>query len=154
MTINSKNKMEVMVQEVTRSLCSTSGRALPGALRKTNSNELSLYVDTLSDTGIAKNMRKLQVAFPRQSKEFFNVLAERLIANGFTDKRLSDAVNHVIDTFQYKELNISDIVKFDKKIRLYNYNEACILVTKDGYRFGKDLQRIEKEGKSYWFLKE
>lgn len=102
--------------------------------------------------GIAKNMRKLQSAFPKQSKEFFNVLAERLIANGFTDERLADAVNNVIDTFQYKELNISDIVKFDKKIRLYTYSEACRLVTEKGYEFGRDLHRTTIDDKVYWVM--
>ncbi len=114
---------------------------------------MSLYEGSLSDMGVAKNMRKLQSAFPKQGKEFFNVLAERLIANGFTDERFADAVNHVIDTFQYKELNISDIVKFDKKVKLYNYSEACTLVTRDGYEFGRDLKRTEMDGRVYWILK-
>lgn len=103
--------------------------------------------------GVAKNMRRLQSAFPKQSKEFFNVLAERLIANGFSDQRLTDAVNNAIDNFQYKELNISDIVRFDKKMRLYNYSEACRLVTQDGYEFGKDLQRISLDDNTYWIMK-
>ena len=98
-------------------------------------------------------MRKLQCAFPKQSKEFFNVLAERLIANGFTDQRLTDAVNSVIDKFQYKELNISDIVRFDKKIKLYNYQEESRLVTEKGYEFGKDLERISMDDRVYWILK-
>ena len=114
---------------------------------------MSLYQDTLSDMGIAKNMRKLQSAFPKQSKEFFNVLAERLIANGFTDERLTDAVNNVIDNFQYKELNISDIVRFDKKMRLYTYSEACRLVTEKGYEFGKNLQRTKRDDGVYWIKK-
>lgn len=98
-------------------------------------------------------MRKLQSAFPKQNKEFFNVLAERLIANGFTDERLTDAVNYAIDNFQYKELNVSDIVRFDKKIKLYTYSEACRMVTKDGYEFGKDLQRITLDDRVYWTMK-
>lgn len=98
-------------------------------------------------------MRRLQSAFPKQGKEFFNVLAERLIANGFTDQRFTDAVNHAIDNFQYKELNISDIVRFDKKVRLYNYQEACKLVTQEGYEFGKDLQRTSVDDKVCWIMK-
>ena len=97
-------------------------------------------------------MRKLQSAFPKQNKEFFNVLAERLIANGFTDERLTDAVNNVIDNFQYRELKISDIVKCDKRIKLYNYKEACILVTRDGYELGKDLKRVTMADGVYWHL--
>lgn len=114
---------------------------------------MSLYQGSLSDVGIAKSMRKLQSAFPKQSKEFFNVLAERLIANGFTDERLADAVNNLIDNFQYKELNISDIVRFDKRMRLYSYKEACRLVTEEGYEFGKDLQRVDMDDKVYWIMK-
>ncbi len=114
---------------------------------------MSLYQDTLSDMGVAKNMKKLQSAFPKQSKEFFNVLAERLIANGFTDERLADAVNNVIDNFQYKELNISDIVRFDKKMKMYNYKEACRLVTEMGYEFGTDLLRTNMDDGVYWIMK-
>lgn len=152
MTTESKD-MALIINRVTKSLCSTSNRALQEGFRKAqHSNELSLYEGALSDVGIAKNMRKLQSAFPKQSKEFFNVLAERLIANGFTDERLADAVNNVIDTFQYKELNISDIVKFDKKIRLYTYSEACRLVTEKGYEFGRDLHRTTIDDKVYWVM--
>lgn len=126
---------------------------MPEEWRKTQANELSLYQGSLSDRGVAKNIRKLQSAFPKQSKEFFNMLAERLIANGFTDDRLTDAVNNVIDNFKFKELNIADIVKFDKKMKLYNYKEACKLVTEDGFEFGKDLQRISMDDNTYWIMK-
>ena len=143
-----------MKQQLMKNLCTTSGRVLQEGLKKTQcSNEVSLYRGSLSDRGVAKNMRKLQSAFPKQNKEFFNVLAERLIANGFTDERLTDAVNNVIDNFQYKELNIADIVSFDKKIKLYTYSEACRMVTKDGYEFGKDLQRITLDDRVYWTMK-
>jgi chemotaxis regulatin CheY-phosphate phosphatase CheZ len=145
--------LAVVMQQVTQNLCSTSSRALPEEWRKTQANELSLYQGSLSDRGVAKNIRKLQSAFPKQSKEFFNVLAERLIANGFTDDRLTDAVNNVIDNFKFKELNIADIVHFDKKMKLYTYKEACKLVTEGGYEFGKDLQRISVDDKVFWTLK-
>lgn len=86
-------------------------------------SSISLYTGILTDKGVLTSLKKLQVAFPKQSKEFFNILTERLAANGFTDERLRDAVNNVIDNFQYKELNISDVVKFDKRVKLYSYDE-------------------------------
>lgn len=79
---------------------------------------------------------------------FFNVLAERIVANHFTGKRLKDAVNSIIDTFQYKELNISDVVKFDKRIKLYSYNEVCTLVTKGEANFS-DFVVKEIDGKPF-----
>ncbi len=126
-------------------------RASTGELLKTQpdgTKALSLYSDMLTDVGIAKGIKKLQVSFPKQSAEFFNVLAERLIANGFTDKRLSDAVNNIVDNFQYKELNISDVIKFDKKIRLYDHNEYANEATKIGGENFKIFKKIN--GKNYW----
>ena len=153
MTTETKD-IAAVLKQVTKNLCTTSDKGLQEGLKKTQSNEVSLYQDTLSDTGVAKNMKKLQFAFPKQSKEFFNVLAERLIANGFTDERLTDAVNNVIDNFQYKELNISDIVRFDKKMKFYNYSEATTLVTEKGYVFGKDLHRTIRDDGVYWVMNE
>lgn len=82
------------------------------------------------------------------SDDFFNVLAERIVANKFSNKRLQDAVNHILDNFQYKELNISDIVKFDKRAKLYSYNDVCNLVTRNQASFS-DFQIVEIEGNTY-----
>ncbi len=79
---------------------------------------------------------------------FFNVLAERIIANGFTGKRLKDAVNYILDNFKYKELVISDIIRFDKQVKLYTYNEVCYLVTKNQASFS-DFEVREIEGSHY-----
>lgn len=113
-----------------------------------------MYTGSLTDRGIALNLKKLKEAFPRQTVGFFDILTERLIANGFTDERLSDAVNNVIDNFQYKEINISDIVKFDRKKRLYSYKEACAMVTEGKATFGEDLNRVEMGDKVYWVKKD
>lgn len=77
-------------------------------------------------------MNRLKAAFPKMSdnKEFFNLLSERVVANGFSNERLKDAVNHVLDNFQYKELVISDIIKFDRRVKLYTYGEVVNMVTK------------------------
>ena len=92
--------------------------------------EVSLYRDAEpSPAEIAISMKRLQVAFPKMEPAFFNLLAERIMGNGFTAERLKDAVNHVLDNFQYKELNISDIIRFDRRAKLYTYSEVCQLVT-------------------------
>lgn len=77
------------------------------------------------------------------SDDFFNILSERLSDNGFSDERMKDAVNYVIDNFQYKELNVSDIIKFDKRVKLYTYNEVCNMVTKGQANFSDfDIREI------------
>lgn len=52
-------------------------------------------------------------------------MRERLIAKGFTNKRVTDAVNYVIDTCKYPTPTVADFVGYDKKVKLYTYNEAC-----------------------------
>lgn len=79
---------------------------------------------------------------------FFDLLAERVIENDFTAKRLSDAVNHLIDNFNYKELNIADVIKFDRKAKLYTYSEVCRMVSKGEAAFS-DFEIREINGECY-----
>lgn len=85
---------------------------------------------------------------------FFDLLSERIVSNGFTCERLKDAVNSVIDGFGYKELNISDIIRYDRKIKLYTYAEVAELVTSGKASFndfeikninGIDLRILKKD---------
>jgi hypothetical protein len=77
----------------------------------------------LAPADIALAVKKLSVAFPRMGGDFWNLLAERIRANGFTAERLKHAVDHVVDNFRYKELNISDVVSYDRRVRLYTGRE-------------------------------
>ena len=101
------------------------------------------------DLAVASN--RLSVAFPRMSKEFFLLLSEFVVKEGFTAERLKDAVNHVIANFQYKELNISDVIKFDRRIKLLCYAEVCELWEK-GYKEG-DFEQRKIDGKLFWVRK-
>jgi len=120
-------------------------------LKKTEKGELelSLYDDNLPEKkNFETAANRLSIAFPKMTKEFFLLLTEFVIKDGFTVKRLEDAVNHVISNFQYKELNISDIIKFDKRIKLYSYNEVVIMVQKNA-EF-EDFEHRKIDGKTYW----
>lgn len=121
-----------------------------------NSNgemSVSLYNGRSADPNeIAVGMKRLKVAFPKMDNAFFNLLAERVMDNGFSSERLKHAINHVLDNFQYKELNISDIIRFDKRVRLYSYNEVCVLVSKGQASFA-DFEKREINGTVYRVLK-
>jgi hypothetical protein len=124
-------------------------------LRKTDNGEsgLSLYTDKKPAADELKMaVSRISNAFPRMPKEFFILLTERIIANNFTHKRLEDAVNHVMDNFQYKELNISDIIKFDRRIKLYTGKEF-LQAQIDGIDSSKFEMR-EIDGVIFWILKE
>ena len=119
---------------------------------KPTGGEISLYTDVVTDRTMAITLKKLKVAFPQMDPNFFDILSERIIANGFTDKRLTDAVNNVIDNFQYKQLNVSDIVKFDKKMKLYTHTEVSAMVTAGKASF-EDFGRHEVNGVMYRYFK-
>lgn len=84
---------------------------------------------------VEQAVNRISAAFPRMSSEFFVLLASFIKKEGFTSERLKDAINHVISSFKYKELNISDIIQFDKRVKLYTYSEVCNLVTKGQANF-------------------
>lgn len=91
---------------------------------------ISLYSDNIvSDQTIITGIAKLKVAFPKMSDDFFNLLVEMIIEEQMTEKQLIDSVKHVLKNFQYKELTIANILSYDKKVKLYTYNEVCELVT-------------------------
>jgi len=99
-------------------------------------------------------VKKLSVAFPSQSKEFFVLLSQRMLANGFTFQRCIDAVNWIIDNFAYKQINISDVIKFDKKKKVYTYGQMCAKLVCNGgtERSTDDFEKCEINGKMYWYL--
>ena len=62
-------------------------------------------------------------AFPDLPAGFYSVLSERLINEQFTDKRLMDAVNHVIDTCIYPRPTVAQFISWDKRIQMFTYDQ-------------------------------
>jgi hypothetical protein len=125
----------------------------PQLKRVNDGFELSVYDDSEPvKIDFEKASNRLSIAFPKMTKEFFLLLTEFVINENFTAKRLEDAVNHIIANFQYKELNISDVIKFDRRVKLYTYGEVCTLVTqgKAGFedfeirKIGENTFRVKK----------
>lgn len=138
-----------------QSALSTRGTTTESKVQRSLNGELalSLYNDTCATPdNIAKAIKRLRSAFPKMGNEFFDILYERLVKNGFTGQRLEDAVNHVIDSFQYKELNVADVVSFDKRAKLHTYNQMCNEIA-NGQSVMDDYQRLEIDGKNYWARK-
>ena len=98
-------------------------------------------------------VKKLSVAFPQQSPEFFSLAVEEMSQMGFTRQRMADAVTNLIRTFQYKQPNISDIVSYDKKRKLYTYGQMCAkLVCNGGTEKDTDsFRKVQIDGQTYWY---
>lgn len=115
-------------------------------------NEISVYTGELNRNTIASEIKKLQVSFPSLEPEFFNVLSERVVMNGFSDQRLKDAIAHVIDTFTYQRPSIASIISFDHKVKLYDYHEVSELVTQNRSSFD-DFGHYKKNERMFWIRK-
>lgn len=120
---------------------------------------MSLYTDNpATDDDYKQAMQKLAIAFawedPVATAQFTALLVKRLKANRFTATRLRDAVNHVMDNFRFKTLNIADVVGYDRRAKTYTpeqfarlspaEQEWCAPLT-DG-----DGNRVKFLGKALW----
>lgn len=84
-------------------------------------NELSLYRGALNTSVVIQNIAKIRKSFPSLPEGFYDILSDRIKANNFTDERLNDAVENVIDTCIYPTPTIAQFISWDKRIKYYKY---------------------------------
>ena len=79
------------------------------------------------------------------------LLRERFKENGFTDKRMEDSVNHVIDNYTgFDKLpSIGDFIKFDKKVEVLTELELSEKANKMGVGIRNDYTCTDIDGKPY-----
>lgn len=93
---------------------------------QTLNNETTIYKGELTKHGVAKQIAKITAVFPKISDAQLNILRGRIKDKEFTDKRFEDAVNNVIDNYEGwdKTPNLANFLSYDKKVRLFTWNEA------------------------------
>ena len=96
-------------------------------IKKEDHYEMLIYTDELTKPVIVETSIKIRQAFPALPKEFFDILSDRIIDNKFSDKRLIDAAKHVIDNCIYPTPTIAQFIAFDRRIKLYDYNQVLKL---------------------------
>lgn len=124
-------------------------------LHKSGKAELSIFDSTpASFQQIGVSVAKLSVAFPSMSEAFFNLLAERIAKKGISAERLEYAIDHVVDNFSYKHLNISDIMSIDRKVEVMSYSEMLNECSKRGCSTNEYAPlHIGDEEKPFWVSK-
>lgn len=118
----------------------------------TKENSISVYRDEFTVANAIDQFKKLKMAFPQLPSGFYDVLMERIKENGFTDKRLKDAVNNLIDNFIYPNPSIANVIGFDKKVKLITYNQRCTMQAENPGSFN-DYTKIVKNGKVFFINK-
>lgn len=82
-----------------------------------------MYAGVFTNAVAAINITRIKAAFPALPDAFFGILASRIIDNDFCNERLTDAVNHVIDTCQYPNPSVAEFISFDRKVKVFTYEE-------------------------------
>jgi len=99
-------------------------------LETDNGLALSMYRGDLSTACIMEYFAKVKKAFPALPASFYDILAERIKENGFSDQRLKDAVNHVTDTFTYSMPTVAHFISFDKRVKLFTRSDMIKIMDK------------------------
>lgn len=92
-------------------------------------------------------MKRLKNAFPQLPQGFYDILSDRIKANGFSDDRLKDAINSLIDNCIYPVPSIANIISFDKRVKLYTYSELVNLINESGAIIWDEFKAIETGSK-------
>jgi hypothetical protein len=131
-----------------------AGSPAQNTIKQSGKGETSISAYTGSPASvndIAVGIAKLNASFPNMEQGFWSILAERIEANNFTSDRLKEAIEHVLDNFRYKELTVSDIIQFDRRLKLYTYREICSAWMKGAGK--NDFEMKEIDGIKFWILK-
>lgn len=113
---------------------------------KDSENEISIYSGPLTGPVLFREIAKIQAAFPSLPKEFYDILSSRFADCDFTDDRLKDSVNHVIDTCVYPTPTVAQFISFDKKYKVYMYDEMLKMTNELGPEVWKSYQSIDLSG--------
>jgi hypothetical protein len=72
---------------------------------------------------LVRAMEQLKTAFPGKKDTFFELLAERIIANGFTAAEVLKIVDNAIDTIRHNDPTIGEIIHEARRKRQENIVE-------------------------------
>ena len=124
----------------------------PITVENDGSSAITVYRGDLKQETVVKNVAKIKAAFPALNPDFFKILIERLREKEFTDERLNDAVNNVIDNCQYPTPTLANFLSFDKRIKVLSYDELCNLIYKHEASF-ESYSRISINEKNFYIRK-
>lgn len=110
--------------------------------------EISIYKGELTPECLIRNMAKVKKSFADLDKDFFEIFSDAIKRNGFSDGRLNDAVNFVIDNCIYPRPTIAQFISFDKKVKIYSYAEILVKVN-----LGDSFENYKTIAKDKWIKK-
>lgn len=131
------------------SLQKSSTRVSEIAKQDEKGAEISVYRGELSAKVVSHSVAKTKAAFPSLPPEFYKILIDRVKEKGFSDERLTDSINNVIDTCQYPTPTLANFLSFDRSVKLLSYQEMCHLVTEGKASF-ETYAKVKVKGKTHY----
>ena len=77
----------------------------------------------LTENGTKENFAKLASNFPKLDGAFYSILADRVRKNGFDDEMLTNAVDSLIDNYQFPEPKVADILSLNSNVEIFTYHD-------------------------------
>ena len=96
---------------------------------------MSVYVGMMDKKSFEKAMLRLKIAFPNITKEFLTLLFDRFVSRGFSNERVKDSVDYLIDNYKYPTPTIAEIISYDAKVRLLTYDQVMKIHNEIGKAF-------------------
>lgn len=119
-----------------------------------NELQLSIYAKgKVSAECLAKNIVKLKMAFPKLPGGWYSILEEMLDDEQFSNDRLNDAVKNLIKVCQYPEPTVANLLSYDKKIKLYTYENLLSMsneLSVEGRKKFWDKYEIHDKERKIW----
>ena len=112
-------------------------------------DEISIYSGELTKECLLKSIKRIKNAFPQLTPGFYDILQEMIKKDNFCDSRLIDAVDNVIRTCIYPTPTIAEFISFDKKLKIFSYEEAV----KKAFDSGKKISELFIKTQQGWQLK-
>lgn len=109
--------------------------------------EISLYRDDklATEKEIMVECMRLRIAFPSINPEFIALLVQMVVKEKMTKTQIVDSVDNLMRNFKYPHPTISDIIGWDKKVKLYTHAEVVADIPK-GFEFSAyDMITINNE---------
>jgi hypothetical protein len=108
---------------------------LQNLIKKEDCFEISIFSGILTNKVIVESSIKLKQAFPALTKDFFSILADRIKEHNYSDDRLKNAINHVIDNCIYPTPTVAQFISFDKRVKLYTYDMVLKMLSENHNAF-------------------
>lgn len=126
---------------------------------QSDKTEASLYGQgKVSPECLALNIVRIKDSFPKLGNGWYRQLEHFLDSENFTDQRLNDAVENLIKTSVYPEPTIANILGYDKKIKIFTWDElgkiSCDYSPNARQAFWNQYSIIKIEDQTRYVLKE